>query len=131
MMNTDDYLQMSGIQHFAFCRRQWALAYLEQQWSENQRTAEGRLQHTRCHDVTLTEKRGDLLIARGMRVVSHRLKLTGDCDVVEFHKDPNGVSLQGRRGLCAELQTVGIVYLAAAMLIFHGHGLPQAAAALQ
>ena len=34
-----------------------------------------------------------------MRVVSHRLKLTGDCDVVEFHKDPNGVSLQGRRGL--------------------------------
>ena len=99
MMNTDDYLQMSGIQHFAFCRRQWALAYLEQQWSENQRTAEGRLQHTRCHDVTLTEKRGDLLIARGMRVVSHRLKLTGDCDVVEFHKNPNGVSLQGRRGL--------------------------------
>ena len=99
MMNTDDYLQMSGIQHFAFCRRQWALAYLEQQWSENQRTAEGRLQHTRCHDVTLTEKRGDLLIARGMRVFSHRLKLTGDCDVVEFHKNPNGVSLQGRRGL--------------------------------
>ena len=99
MMNTDDYLQMSGIQHFAFCRRQWALIHLEQQWSENQRTAEGRLQHTRCHDVTLTEKRGDLLIARGMRVVSHRLKLTGDCDVVEFHKNPNGVSLQGRRGL--------------------------------
>ena len=99
MASPDDYLLMSGIQHFSFCRRQWALIHLEQQWSENQRTAEGRLQHTRCHDVTLTEKRGDLLIARGMRVVSHRLKLTGDCDVVEFHKDPNGVSLQGRRGL--------------------------------
>ena len=99
MVSSDDYLLMSGIQHFSFCRRQWALIHLEQQWSENQRTAEGRLQHTRCHDVTLTEKRGDLLIARGMRVVSHRLKLTGDCDVVEFHKDPNGVSLQGRRGL--------------------------------
>lgn len=91
MVSSDDYLLMSGIQHFSFCRRQWALIHLEQQWSENQRTAEGRLQHTRCHDVTLTEKRGDLLIARGMRVVSHRLKLTGDCDVVEFHKDPNGV----------------------------------------
>ena len=35
-----------------------------------------------------------------------------------------------RHGLCAELQTIGIVYLAAAMLIFHGHGLPQAAAAM-
>ena len=88
MVSSDDYLLMSGIQHFSFCRRQWALIHLEQQWSENQRTAEGRLQHTRCHDVTLTENRGDLLIARGMRVVSHRLKLTGDCDVVEFHKDP-------------------------------------------
>ena len=78
MVSPDDYLLMSGIQHFSFCRRQWALIHLEQQWSENQRTAEGSLQHTRCHDVTLTEKRGDLLIARGMRVVSHRLKLTGD-----------------------------------------------------
>ena len=65
MASPDDYLLMSGIQHFSFCRRQWALIHLEQQWSENQRTAEGRLQHTRCHDVTLTEKRGDLLIARG------------------------------------------------------------------
>lgn len=56
MASPDDYLLMSGIQHFSFCRRQWALIHLEQQWSENQRTAEGRLQHTRCHDVTLTEK---------------------------------------------------------------------------
>ena len=40
----DDYLQMSGIQHFAFCRRQWALIHLEQQWAEksayHRRTAE-------------------------------------------------------------------------------------------
>ena len=58
MMGSDDYLQMSGIQHFSFCRRQWALAYMEQQWSENLRTAEGRLQHERAHDETLSEKRG-------------------------------------------------------------------------
>ena len=38
MTNPDDYLQMSGIQHFSFCRRQWALAYMEQQWAENLRT---------------------------------------------------------------------------------------------
>ncbi len=97
-MNADDYLQMSGIQHFAFCRRQWALAYLEQQWQENQRTAEGRVDHTRCHDDGLTEKRGGLLIVRGMRVVSHRLRLAGDCDVVEFRSTPDGVPLQGREG---------------------------------
>lgn len=53
----DDYLQMSGIQHFCFCRRQWALIHLEQQWAENLRTAEGRLEHSRCHDATQIERR--------------------------------------------------------------------------
>lgn len=28
----EDYLQLSGLQHFAYCRRQWALIHLEQQW---------------------------------------------------------------------------------------------------
>lgn len=98
MTNSDDYLQMSGIQHFSFCRRQWALAYLEQQWQENLRTAEGRLEHARCHDEGQTERRGDLLITRGMKVVSHRLRLSGDCDVVEFRADPDGISLQNTEG---------------------------------
>src|SRR5699024_11871049 len=34
-----------------------------------------------------------------MRVVSHTLKLSGVCDVVEFRADPDGVPLQGREGL--------------------------------
>ena len=37
----EDLLQLSGLQHFAFCRRQWALIYLEQQWAENLYTVEG------------------------------------------------------------------------------------------
>ena len=47
-MDADDYLALSGIQHFCFCRRQWALIHLEQQWAENLRTAEGRLLHDHC-----------------------------------------------------------------------------------
>ena len=34
----DDFLQLSGLQHFAFCRRQWALIHVEQQWRDNLRT---------------------------------------------------------------------------------------------
>lgn len=98
-MNPDDYLQMSGIQHFCFCRRQWALAYMEQQWAENLRTAEGRLLHERCHDDSLREKRGDLITVRDLRVVSHRLRLAGNCDVVEFRAAPDGAALQGYDGL--------------------------------
>lgn len=63
----DEFLQLSGIQHFAFCRRQWALAYIELQWSENVRTVEGKLLHEKAHDVMSREKRGDLLISRPCR----------------------------------------------------------------
>lgn len=30
----EDYLQLSGLQHFAFCHRQWALIHIEDQWEE-------------------------------------------------------------------------------------------------
>ncbi len=43
----DDFLMLSGIQHFAFCRRQWALIHIEQQWTDNVRTVEGELMHKR------------------------------------------------------------------------------------
>ncbi len=46
----EDFLPLSGLQHFAFCRRQWALIHLEQQWQENLRTVEGELLHQRAHD---------------------------------------------------------------------------------
>ena len=65
MGGADDWLPLSGIQHFCFCRRQWALIHLEQQWAENRRTVEGQLDHARCHDANQTERRGGLLITRG------------------------------------------------------------------
>lgn len=95
----EEYLMLSGLQHFCFCKRQWALIHLEQQWQENLRTAEGRLDHRRCHDEAVREKRGGLLTVRGMRVASHRLRLSGICDVVEFAADEGGVPLQGYAGL--------------------------------
>ena len=98
-MEEDLYLPLSGIQHFCFCKRQWALIHLEQQWNENLRTAEGRLEHRRAHNDSLREKRGDILIVAGMRVISRRLRLSGICDMVEFHRDPAGVALQGQEGL--------------------------------
>ena len=99
MGDTDDYLLMSGIQHFIFCPRQWALIHIEQQWSENYLTVEGQIIHERCHDETIREKRGDVLIARGLQVISHRLRLAGKCDVVEFHADSKGVPIFNEPGL--------------------------------
>ena len=99
MYHPDDCLMISGLQHFRFCRRQWALIHIEQQWAENVRTVEGNFLHERAHNEQLRESRGDLLIARGLRVQSLTLGLTGQCDVVEFHADPAGVSIHGEDGL--------------------------------
>ena len=56
MYNEEDFLQLSGIQHFEFCRRQWALAYIELQWQENVRTVEGKILHENAHDAGIKEK---------------------------------------------------------------------------
>lgn len=98
MYEENEFLQLSGIQHFAFCRRQWALAYIEMQWQENVRTVEGRLLHEKAHDTTSREKRGDLLISRGMPIHSRTLGISGECDVVEFHREEDGITLQGYEG---------------------------------
>lgn len=96
--NEEDYLMLSGIQHFAFCRRQWALIHIEQQWQDNYRTTSGELLHKRAHDESLMEKRGNLITARGLRIASSTLGMSGQCDVVEFHQDDTGISLQGYDG---------------------------------
>ena len=103
MYTEDDYLALSGIQHFAFCRRQWALIHLDQAWSENQLTAQGRIVHERAHDETLRERRGDTIVVRNLLVRSERLGLWGYCDVVEFHRDEDGHPIAGEEGLWKEM----------------------------
>lgn len=98
MYNEEEFLQLSGIQHFAFCWRQWALAYIEMQWQENVRTVEGKLLHENAHDAAMKEKRGDLLIVRAMPIHSREMGVSGECDVVEFHKAKDGIMLSGREG---------------------------------
>ncbi len=94
----DDFLLLSGIQHFAFCKRQWALIHIEQQWQENLRTIEGQILHEKTHDNTIKEKRGDLIVSRGMGIFSRTLGITGTCDVVELHRASDGVNIFGRNG---------------------------------
>ena len=95
----EDWLLLSGLQHFAFCRRQWALIHIENQWAENFRTVDGHLMHERVHDQEFRESRGDRLTVRGLAIHSAQLGISGQCDAVEFHRDPDGISLRDREGL--------------------------------
>lgn len=96
--NEEEYLSLSGIQHFAFCRRQWALIHIEQQWDENVLTIEGHHLHERADQPHIREKRGDKLIVRALPIHSARLGISGICDVVEFVQTPDGISLMGEEG---------------------------------
>jgi CRISPR-associated exonuclease Cas4 len=94
----DRYLMLSGLQHFQFCRRQWALIHVEQQWDENARTIEGKDLHQNADQPFLREKRGNKLIVRALPVQSRELMISGVCDVVEFIQHPDGVELVGVPG---------------------------------
>lgn len=99
MYGEDEYLLLSGIQHFVFCRRQWALIHIEQQWSENFRTVDGRIMHERVHNPDFREKRGELIVTRAMEISSSRLGISGECDAVEIRQNKNGVKVFGLDGL--------------------------------
>jgi CRISPR-associated exonuclease Cas4 len=101
MFTEDDLLPLSGLQHLLFCERQWALIHIEQQWEENRLTQEGRVLHERVHESG-TEARPDVVVARGLRVRSLRLGLSGETDVVEFRRAQQGstgaMQMEGRAG---------------------------------
>jgi CRISPR-associated exonuclease Cas4 len=81
----DNLLPLSGIQHFAFCQRQWALIHVEHQWAENVRTVEGKQLHERVDDPFFTESRGAVRTIRSVPLLSRRLGLYGFADVIEYY----------------------------------------------
>lgn len=85
LYNDDDMLQLSGIQHFMYCQRQWALIHIEGLWEENRLTAEGRLLHENCDNPYLKESnRNNTILLRSVRLASHSLGLTGMADAIEI-----------------------------------------------
>ena len=80
----DEMLMLSGIQHFVFCPRQWALIHIEQQWAENRLTMEGNILHEKVDDPFYRQKNGDVITLRSLHVASKKLGLYGITDAVEL-----------------------------------------------
>lgn len=98
-MNPDEYLFLSGIQHYFYCKRQWALIHIEQYWKENALTTEGRFLHEKVDQPYLKERRKDIIYSRSIPVISHQLQFRGVLDMVEFHQGKKGVVLNNEEGL--------------------------------
>lgn len=86
----EDLLPLSGIQHFAYCPRQWALIHVEGQWLENASTAQGRILHQRVDDPYFNETRGLIKTERAIPLISWQLGLYGVADLLEIQKRENG-----------------------------------------
>ena len=81
-------VNISALQHFAFCQRQCALIHLEQVWQENYLTAHGRQLHERV-DNGEPETRKGVRFERGIVVSEPQLGVTGKLDLLEYHKASN------------------------------------------
>ncbi|MDY6910336.1 MAG: Dna2/Cas4 domain-containing protein, partial [Thermodesulfobacteriota bacterium] len=115
MYAENELLPLSGVQHLIFCERQAALIHVEGLWADNALTVEGGHRHKRVHEGSpRRERRGEVIISRGLVLRSLRLGLAGIADVVEFHRivskasDPegkpvetprNGIRISGAEGL--------------------------------
>jgi len=89
MYSEDDLLLLSALQHLLFCERQCALIHIEQIWSENLFTAEGRILHERV-DSGERQTRNDIRTETAVALRSFRLGLSGKADAVEYHRDGAG-----------------------------------------
>ncbi len=110
--NVADYLPLSGLQHLVFCERQAALIHVERVWLDNVLTVTGEHHHAAVHErAPRRERRGNLIIARGLELRSERLGVVGVADVVEFHRvERAGPTATRLPGACGWWRPVPVEY---------------------
>ena len=93
----DGLIPISALQHYLFCPRQCALIHVEQIWTEDGATAEGRVLHERV-DAAGFETRPGLRVERSIALRSAALGVTGKADVVEFPRGAAPIPVEYKRG---------------------------------
>jgi len=64
-MDDGETIMLSALTHYVYCPRRCALVHIEQAWSENIFTAEGRIMHDKA-DTAKYESRGNVRIEYGV-----------------------------------------------------------------
>lgn len=86
----DDFLPLSGIQHFVYCPRQCALIHVEGVFRENHATVDGRQLHEPMDKVGY-RAREEVEVQRAVWLRSERLGLVGRADRVEVTRSAGRV----------------------------------------
>ena len=85
-------IAISALQHAVYCMRQAALIHVEQQWAENQLTAEGHILH-KAADIPFSRKVRGIRRVSAMHLESHQYKIHGVADLVDFIPQKDGPPL--------------------------------------
>lgn len=96
IIDEEEYLPLSALNDLLFCPRRCFLHRVERVWRDNAHTLTGSQDHSRVHtqkDSTTTSGR----TSRGLRLISHSLRVQGVADLVEWVSD-GPVPVEYKRG---------------------------------
>ncbi len=96
-----DYLPLSRINQFSYCARRFWYMYVQGEMIENAHVTRGLINHEQAHAPGYETTPAGVTIHRQIYVVSHKLGLTGICDLLEEHADGTLLPVeykQGRQG---------------------------------
>lgn len=97
MLEPDDYVLISALQHYIYCPRQCALIHIEQTFEDNLFTLRGHRVHEKVN-VPEYELIEGVRVDRALPLWSHKLGLTGIADVVEFLADGTPYPVEYKSG---------------------------------
>lgn len=129
MIDDEDLLPLSALQHVIFCERQFALIHVEQAWAENAYTTEGKILHEKAHSGIHENRRGKSR-EFSMPIRSLELGLTGMTDAVEYGEDGKIRIVEYKRGRPKKHRADEVQVCAQAMCIEEMRGVAIAEAQL-
>ena len=91
-MDQDNYIPLSYISQYGYCKRRAGLLLLEQQWKDSTDTVKGSAEHKIVHETGISS-RNAFHVLTDMQVYSNRLNLLGRCDAVEAIESEQGCLL--------------------------------------
>lgn len=98
-------MNLSEIEHYTYCSRQWALISMDGTWADNLATSVGHLVHERVDVPQVRSERGQR-VARGLIVWSDQHGLFGRADTVEFGADGIPMPVEHKSGRRSLLPTM-------------------------
>jgi len=97
LVEVDDPIMISALEHYSYCPRQCALIHIEQAFDDNIHTMRGHAVHRQV-DEPGWEAQAGARAERALPVWSDRLGLIGKCDVVEFRSDGSIYPVEYKHG---------------------------------